>query len=124
MGCLVLGFLASGLASPIRPDLRQLISQPPAAGQGFAPARAGWNGSESRPATDWGSASLEKFGPEAAAREARESLIVAITPDLRVWVSLALVILLARAVAVAKTRRERHPEEARPESKEDVRQAA
>ncbi len=90
-------------ALPIRPDLKQVLAQPPEHPAQFAPARAGWDGPEmARPPELTPNATLEAIGPAATARAVRASLIAAAIPDYRAVAGIALVILLLRRIRTAR----------------------
>jgi hypothetical protein len=87
---------ATAYASPIRPDIKKLLAQPPAPTPQYVPARAGWNGPEISTAHTAPNPTYESLSPATAARELRASLMATMVPDYRVLVLLALVILLLR----------------------------
>lgn len=84
-------------ATPIRPDVKQLVEQPESEPPRYEPARAGWNGPETDPAV------LARAEAQAAqARAVRLALAVVLTPDPR-----ALAALLMAIVVLRKLRRTR-----------------
>lgn len=89
---------ATGHASPIRPDLKKLLSQPIEQMPQYVPARAGWNGPEISTARTAPNPTFESLSPAASARELRATLFATMMPDLRVLALLALVILLLRRI--------------------------
>jgi len=89
---------ATGHASPIRPDVKKLLSQPPVPMPQYVPARAGWNGPEIATSRSAPNPTYESLGPAAYAREVRETLFATMIPDLRILALLALVILLLRRI--------------------------
>ena len=94
--CGVLLFLAAtqSEATPIRPNVKKLLSQPEQTEIHLGPARAGWNGPEIAQSSD--PSSLALFGTATDAQEVRESLISAFIPDPRAVAFLLAVILLLR----------------------------
>ena len=89
-------------ATPIRPDLNQILSQPQESAQ-FPLARAGWDGPEQPRSPDAApNPTLERIGPAASARGVRESLKSAAIPDFRAIAGILLVILLLRRMRTQK----------------------
>ncbi len=86
-------------ATPIKPDLKKLLSQPQAKTPEYIPARAGWNGPEQREPSE--NIYVQRFGPTASARAVRASLMAAAMPDWRVVLGLVLAIFLLRRVRKA-----------------------
>ncbi len=80
-------------ATPIRPDLKKLLSESQEATIQFAPARAGWQGSEMSSASPVPDPAAELQATRIADRS---SLIALATPDLRVWALIGLAIILLR----------------------------
>jgi len=94
-------------ATPIRPDLKKLLSDPPTQRQQFAPARAGWSGPEAIPPSEQPpNPSMERFSPQASRRAVREQLRELLTPDWRAIGGIALVILLLRMLRARATKEE------------------
>src|SRR5690242_11529260 len=60
---------ATSHASPIRPDLKKLLSQPIEQMPQYVPARAGWNGPEISSARTAPNPTFESLSPAASARE-------------------------------------------------------
>jgi hypothetical protein len=89
---------ATSQASPIRPDVRKLLSQPPIQMPQYVPARAGWNGPEISTARSAPNPTFESLSPAATEREVRSTLMAMMMPDLRILALLALVILLLRRI--------------------------
>lgn len=89
---------ATSHASPIRPDLKKLLSQPIEQMPQYVPARAGWNGPEISTARLAPNPTFESLSPAASARELRATLFATMMPDLRILALLALVILLLRRI--------------------------
>lgn len=81
-------------ATPIRPNVKKLLSQPEQTEIHLGPARAGWNGPEIAQSSD--PSALALFGTATDAQEVRESLISAFIPDPRAVAFLLAVILLLR----------------------------
>ena len=88
--------VADGNSTPLRPDIRKLVAQPSETVQ-FAPARAGWDGSEtgrnSLSATDPAAA---EFSLAATQRATRAALLAAAVPDPRAVVAIVAAILMLR----------------------------
>jgi hypothetical protein len=98
--CILVLFSASlttaASATPIQPDIKKLLSTPRPV-QHFAPARAGWNGPETASAAQTAaSEAMERYGPQATQRNMRRTLAQIATPDWRVFLGLATLILLLR----------------------------
>lgn len=93
---------SAAFATPIRPDLKKLLDTPPPITH-FAPARAGWKGTDGASTSAAQAAAIETLGQAARQRGIRESLIRAATPDWRVFLSLALLILLLRVLRARAT---------------------
>jgi len=85
-------------ALPIHPDVRKLLSQPQPAPVQFAPARAGWYGSEMPKPSDTVNVTYEQLRPATTAKLVHRSLIAAFVPDYRAVAAIALVILLLRRI--------------------------
>jgi hypothetical protein len=95
----LLAFLgATGYASPIRPNIKKVLSQPSAPMPQYVPARAGWNGPEISTARTAPNPTYESLSPARAARELRSSLLATMMPDMRILALIALVILLLRRI--------------------------
>lgn len=88
-------------ATPIRPDVRKVLSQPQPSPDNFSPARAGWNGPETASSTQVVNTTYEQLSPAATARTVRQSLIAAALPDYRILAAILLVILLLRRIRKA-----------------------
>ena len=89
-------------ATPIRPDVRQLV-QPQGPPVKFEPARAGWKGSETSAA-----ASLPmELTREAQVRAARHAVWTVLTPDPKALVAIVVLILLLRWARAQRDRQER-----------------
>ena len=83
-------------ATPIRPNIRKLVTQPQEDATAVSmPARAGWDGPEMASSRQK-EASLESFSSERLARAERAELITAVTPDPRAILSIMAVIFLLR----------------------------
>jgi hypothetical protein len=94
---LILALTAATAATPIQPDLEKLLSKPHSEQEGFAPARAGWDGPETEPSGfSQASLVLDKFGPAETARITRESFLATAIPDPRIWACLCILILFLR----------------------------
>lgn len=94
--CGFLLFLAAtqSEATPIRPNVKKLLNQPPPQQMHFAPARAGWNGPEI--AQSGAGVNPILFGSSLDAQAVRDSVISALIPDPRMAALLLAVILLLR----------------------------
>jgi hypothetical protein len=68
----------AAFATPVEPDMKELLSEPPPPASQFAPARAGWYATEtSRPAPNL---ELESFTAASTARAAKAALKAAAVP--------------------------------------------
>ncbi len=94
---LIAALTCSADATPIRPDLKKILTQPPEAAMKFAPARAGWNGPEMQPPAAQASAALT-FSQVAVAQAVRDSLRKAAIPDPRAVAAIVAAIVLLRKV--------------------------
>ena len=92
-------------ASPIRPDVRDVLARPSHPANEFAPARAGWNGPEMTKTAPV-NLTYEQIGPAGTARAVREALVGSFVPDYRGMAAVLLVILLVRRM---KNRRDLQP---------------
>jgi len=119
---LVTVFVAPCSATPIRPDLHKLLQEEKP--RSFAPARAGWNGPEMRPAQGTLNPTLEAYGPAATARAARASLLAAVIPDPKAVIAIGTLIVLLRVLRQQKLRRKSATVMAIRHSTEEERQAA
>ena len=72
----ILAMALSAGATPIRPDIRKLVAEPSQDTIQFAPARAGWNGSEAAVNNaQFTNPAVERLTPAAARREVRASML-------------------------------------------------
>jgi len=94
---LLFAALSQAHATPIQPDIRQLVQQPQGPPPRFEPARAGWNGPESTPPSVAG-LQLE-LTAAGRAQIARQALHLVMIPDPR-----ALAAILASIVLLRKLR--------------------
>jgi len=78
-------------ATPIRPDVRELVKQPASEPPDYLPARAGWKGPETSPA-----ALAAAEARAARVRAVRQALAFVVTPDPRVLAALLAAILILR----------------------------
>jgi hypothetical protein len=93
-------------ATPIRPNIRKLVTQPQEDTTAVSmPARAGWDGPEMASSRQQAS-SLESFSSERLARAERAELITAATPDPRAILGIVAVIFLLRLL---RRQDEKHP---------------
>lgn len=116
-----------GLATPIRPNLQQILAEPPR-NQSFAPARAGWNGPEMVPPQAEPNPTLEAYGFTASRQASRAALLALVVPDARAVLAIAGAIVLMRLAKRLESQR-RNPKSnivamPPPASREQNRQAA
>ncbi len=91
-GFLVLLEALDAHATPIRPDIRKIISEQQQSTAEAMPARAGWDGPE-MPATPLATGLAT---PDGLARAERAELFAAATPDPRAILGIAALIFLLR----------------------------
>jgi hypothetical protein len=91
---LLFAALTQAHASPIHPDIKQLVKEPAGPPPKFEPARAGWNGPESAPPSVAG-LPLE-LTSAGRAQAIRQALALVMIPDPRVLVAILISILLLR----------------------------
>src|SRR5512146_1890319 len=101
-------FTEQAQATPIRPDVQKLISQPQEATTQFAPARAGWQGPEMNPEAQRPAAGRGLLDDSPASRAMRDTLIAVALPDAR------LVILVVMAIFLLRRLRRQRPAPAQP----------
>ena len=94
-------------ATPIRPTAKQILKDAQQTDVDFIPARAGWNGSETRRAAV--SPLLERFSPAAQRAANHETLLAIATPDFRIWAFLALIIVSLRLLRAKAEKRRPKP---------------
>jgi hypothetical protein len=87
-----LGLALTVHATPIRPTPAQILKDAKPPGQDIIPARAGWNGPETK-SVSVTNTFRERFSPEAQERENWDSLMSLMIPDLRLWGMLAMLII-------------------------------
>jgi hypothetical protein len=86
-------------ATPIKPDLKKLLSQPQPKKLEYVPARAGWDGPEQpSPESD---TFTQHYSSEASSRAIRASLLAAAVPDWRAVFAVVVVIFLLRRLRKA-----------------------
>ncbi len=102
--CLVVLPTKSSHATPIKPDVRQVLSTPTPQPNAFPPARAGWDGPELPRTVSIPNSSYDQLGPSGTARQVRESLMSAFIPDYRALAGITLVIMLLRRMVVTRRR--------------------
>jgi hypothetical protein len=98
IGCGLLMLLAAmdAQATPIRPDIREILAQPMEDTTArYMPARAGWDGPEMR-ADQQGATPAMPLRADRLARAERDELIAAATPDPRAILGIVAVIFLLR----------------------------
>src|SRR5215208_4525763 len=106
----VLALALTASATPIRPDIRKLVAEPSQETIQFAPARAGWNGSEAAVNNaQFTNPAVERLTPAAAAREVRASMLALAVPDWRILAAIVGLIVVLR-VARHKLRPEQKAE--------------
>ncbi len=94
---------AKAYATPIRPDVRQLVQQPEGPPPQFEPARAGWKGSETTATTGL----PMELTQEAQVRAARHALWTLLTPDPKALAAIVVLILMLRWLRLQKGGQER-----------------
>ncbi len=95
MFCLLLGINAH--ATPVTPDIHQILAQPHTPPQPFPLARAGWNGPETPPSPQAAPHRvLETFGVAAQRREIERGLRAAAIPDPRAVAAILTAIVVLR----------------------------
>lgn len=95
MFCLLLG--ANAHATPVTPDIQQILAQPHTSPQPFPLARAGWNGPETPPSPQVApNRVLETFGVAAQRREIERGLRAAAIPDPRAVAAILTAIVVLR----------------------------
>ena len=111
-------------ATPIHPDVKQMLAQPQERGE-YPLARAGWNGPEASPVSGVSpNATLERLGPAASAREAHTALRTAAIPDFHAVAGILLCILLLRRIRSGQKAPPAEPDEAAPRHPEEYSRAA
>ncbi len=91
---LLFAALSKANASPIHPDIKQLVNEPAGPPPKFEPARAGWNGPESTPPSVAG-LPLE-LTAAGRAEMVRQALALVMIPDPRVLAAILASIFLLR----------------------------
>ncbi|MCU1283758.1 MAG: hypothetical protein JWO13_108 [Acidobacteriales bacterium] len=86
----------AGVALPIKPKLSDIIKEAQKPQVHYPPARAGWNGPEEKSAVGHPNAVYDQMRYAMSAEAARAHLVQAATPDWRVLVLLATVVLFWR----------------------------
>lgn len=93
----ILAMALSASSTPIRPDIHKLVAEPSQETIQFAPARAGWNGSEAAVNNaQFTNPAMERLTPAAAAREVRASLLALAVPDWRILLAIIGLIVTLR----------------------------
>ena len=82
-------------ATPVEPDIHQILAQPHTPPQPFPVARAGWKGPETPPSSQ-ANPILETFGVAAQRREFLRGLRAAAIPDPRAVAAILTAILIWR----------------------------
>lgn len=96
--------IGSAAATPIHPTPKQILKDARPAGEGFMPARAGWNGPENKKVSSVNPL-MQRFQPSAQARANRESLVAILLPDPRLWAFLISLIVALRMLHLRAERR-------------------
>ncbi len=91
-------------ATPIKPDVHEVLSRPTPEPDAFPPARAGWDGPEMPRTVSMPNATYDQLGPSGTARQVRQSLISAFIPDYRALAGITLVIMLLRRIVITRRR--------------------
>lgn len=81
-------------ATPIRPDIRKVVSESQTRPAPMAPARAGWNGPEMQPE----GRTIPALDPAVTLRANKAALLSAAIPDPRALFAVLIVIILMRAL--------------------------
>lgn len=90
---LLLAFSIPAAATPKRPDLKKLLSQPQTKSEPYIPARAGWDGPEQNPQSV---IYLQQLAALDSAQANRATLFNLLVPDWRVVLSLLATIFVLR----------------------------
>jgi hypothetical protein len=90
---LLLAFAIPAVATPKRPDLKKLLSQPQTRPEPYVPARAGWDGPEQSPKSV---AYLQQLTALDSSQANRATLFNILIPDWRVILSLMATIFVLR----------------------------
>lgn len=91
--------VSNAAATPIKPNLQQLLDEAQQPETPYIPARAGWNGPESpssQQATGEQFHVIEMFNNATAARAMRNLVMAVMVPDPRVFLAFGCVIILLR----------------------------
>jgi hypothetical protein len=115
MFCLIV-FGTNAHATPVEPNIHEILAQPHTPPQPFPLARAGWKGPETAPSPEAApNPILETFGVAAQRREVERGLRAAAIPDPRaVAAILAAILVLRRAKHQPPKPRLVEPNEAEP----------
>lgn len=89
-------------ATPIQPDIGKVVARPTQNNQNFAPARAGWDGSEMPANSHVANSTFDQLGPASTARHVQQALFGAFVPDYRAVAGILLVIMLLRRIVVTR----------------------
>lgn len=81
-------------ATPIRPDIRKVVSESQSQPAPMVPARAGWNGPEMQPAAR----TIPALDPSLTLRANKAALLAAAIPDPRALFAVAIIIILMRTL--------------------------
>ena len=96
-------------ATPIEPDIKKILANPPLEPMPLIPARAGWNGPEIKREAPKPNLMLETYGHAATVRAVRAALWEAAVPDPRIAGALTLLILVLRRFRITQERAQRKP---------------
>ncbi len=84
-------------ATPVQPDIHEILAQPHAPSRPFPVARAGWNGPETPPSPQAApNRILETFGAAAQRREIKRGLLAIAIPDPRAVAAIQTAIVVLR----------------------------
>lgn len=92
---MLIAFAIPCAATPKRPDLKKLLSQPQAKPEPYMPARAGWDGPEQNPKSV---AYFQQLTALDAAQANRITLFNILIPDWRIILALLSTILVLRSM--------------------------
>jgi hypothetical protein len=98
-------------ATPIRPNIRKLVSQSQSAPPSMAPARAGWDGPEMPRRT---ARTDPAFDPAVTLRANKAALITAAIPDPRAVIAVVIIIFLMRLLLHVQEKQKQRPAEITP----------
>lgn len=103
-GFFVFLYAVNAEATPIRPNIRKLVTQNQTTPPPASPARAGWDGPEMRPVDVRMNPALD---PTVTLRSNKAALITAAVPDPRAVLAVIVVIFLMRALRNVQEKQKR-----------------